>query len=628
MSQTPFQRFPSRCIARRDAVKIIAGASAAIALSPSMALADSIEEDAQADQTLMNSWRYDQGELIEDEATEEDGISTYGSGSAFGKDAEGNWCNSQGNPIPGALLRGVDVSEHQGVIDWRTVKNSGSIDYAIIRCGFGSNYSNQDDKQFFNNVRGCLDNGIPFGIYLYSYACSTSMARSEAQHVLRLLDKAGLSPLSLNYPVYLDLEQQDKSGKPSGINDKGQSIALSNSALADITAAFCSTVEAIGYAAGVYANTNWWTNFLTGSTYNKWSKWVAQYNTVCTYSGIYDMWQASSKAQVPGIGGNVDINFDFLGIGGNHVWSRIFGQDQLDTMRSIAQTGWSSSSTVVVATQNTYWDALTASALAGIHDCPILLTSSSSLSTQTKSIISQLGATTAYVVGGPIAIASAVDEQIKNTGCGKVIRVYGDDQQGTARAIAEQVVNAAAPDTCIIATSWKFQDALSVAPYAYWKKAPIYLCDDGSNKLSAETEKAIKAGGYKSAIIVGGPIAVDSGVEARLENCGIPSVKRIYGETEYETSAAIADWETKCGMSVNKMALATGNTYYDALAGGALCGRNGSVLVIEKNSNRTAITNFIAPRKSEISSGYVFGGPIAVSSESWLTLLRTQTGRI
>ena len=76
------------------------------------------------------------------------------------------------------------------------------------------------------------------------------------------------------------------------------------------------------------------------------------------------------------------------------------------------------------------------------------------------------------------------------------------------------------------------------------------------------------------------------------------------------------------------MALATGNTYYDALAGGALCGRNGSVLVIENNSNRTAITNFIAPRKSEISSGYVFGGPIAVSSESWLTLLRTQTGRI
>ena len=62
------------------------------------------------------------------------------------------------------------------------------------------------------------------------------------------------------------------------------------------------------------------------------------------------------------------------------------------------------------------------------------------------------------------------------------------------------------------------------------------LCDDGSNKLSAETEKAIKQR-YKAAIIVGGPIAVDSGVEARLENCGIPSVKRIYGETEYETSA-------------------------------------------------------------------------------------------
>lgn len=615
----------SRGIVRRDAVKLIVGASAAIALFPSLAFADA-EEGPQGDQSAMNSWRFDQGELIEDE--EENGISTYSSNTAYGKDSAGNWCNNQGDPIPGALLRGIDVSEHQGSIDWRSVKNSGSVDYAIIRCGYGSDYAEQDDKQFLNNVRGCLDNGIPFGIYLYSYACSISMARSEARHAFRMLNKAGLGPLDLDYPVYLDLEEQDASGQPTGVINNDNKVRLSNATLADIASAFCSEIEAAGYTAGVYANTNWWTNFLTGSTYNKWSKWVAQYNTVCTYDGIYDMWQAGSNAYVPGVNGKVDVNFDYLGAGGNYVWSRIFGQDQLGTMRSISQAGWNASSAVVVATQDTYWDALTASALAGIHDCPILLTASSSLSAQTESAIAQLRATTAYVVGGPLAIASTVDAQIKNAGCGNVIRIYGEDQQGTARAIAEQVVKAASPNTCIIATSWKFQDALSVSPYAYWKKAPIYLCNDGSNKLSAETEKAIAEVGYQNAIIVGGPIAVDSGVEARLKNCGVSSVRRIYGETEYETSTAIASWEIECGMNVNKMALATGNTYYDALAGGALCGRNGSVLVIEKNANRTAITSFIASHKNEINVGYVFGGPLAVSSESWLTLLRMQVGRI
>ena len=112
MSQTPFQGFPSRNIARRDAVKIIAGASAAIALSPSMALADNIEEGAQADQTLMNSWRYDQGEPIEDEATEEDASQPTEAAAPSGRMLK-ELVQQPSNPIPGALLRGVDVSEHQ-----------------------------------------------------------------------------------------------------------------------------------------------------------------------------------------------------------------------------------------------------------------------------------------------------------------------------------------------------------------------------------------------------------------------------------------------------------------------------------------------------------------------------------
>jgi GH25 family lysozyme M1 (1,4-beta-N-acetylmuramidase) len=67
-----------------------------------------------------------------------------------------------------SVLQGIDVSYAQGKIDWAKLK--GKIDFAIIRCGFGSNYTNQDDSQWLNNVKGCEANGIPYGVYLYSYA--------------------------------------------------------------------------------------------------------------------------------------------------------------------------------------------------------------------------------------------------------------------------------------------------------------------------------------------------------------------------------------------------------------------------------------------------------------------------
>lgn len=611
-------------VSRRTAVKIIAGTSLALAISPSLAFAEEEEPSeatAEDPQSLMNSWRYRNGELI-DTTPAENGIAPLSSTTPYGQDANGNWCNKYGEPIPGALLRGIDVSEHNGTIDWATVASKGNVDFAIIRCGYGTDIASQDDKQFLNNVRGCISNGIPFGVYLYSYASNTSRAQSEANHVLRTLGEAGVGPNDLSYPVYYDLEQET-DGKPSGLSSSGSPVYLSNSDLANIASAFCSVIQSAGYTVGVYANTNWWTNYLTGSVFGSWSRWVAQYNRTCTYAGTYDIWQAGSDGSVSGINGRVDINFDFVGFAGDDAWSRIYGQHHLDTMALISKTGWSSSSSVVIATEGTYWDALTASALAGIYNCPILLTTSNALSAQTKSEIARLGAKTAYVVGGPIAIASSVDSQIKAAGCTKVERVYGQDQQGTARAIAERVVaSSGKSDLCIIATSYTFQDSLSISPYAFWAKAPIYLCESGSNELSTDTLNAIKSAGFKKALIVGGPIAVSSNVEPQLKRYGVTSIERQYGQTEYETSTAIAKWEIARGMTANYMALATGVTYYDALAGGALCGKNGSVLVIASDYNRSSISDFIRPQKSSIETGYVFGGPIAVSDATWRELTR------
>lgn len=184
-------------------------------------------------------------------------------------------------------LKLIDVSVYQGNIDWAKVKPY--IDGAIIRCGFGGDYAKQDDSKFKRNVEGCIANNIPFGIYLYSYAKDIASAKSEAAHVLRLINPY---KDKISYPVYLDLEE---AGTQNGAVDR----AL----------VFGNIIESAGYWCGIYANEYWWRTYLK-SGLDRYTKWVAKYSTAKPngISGTYDMWQYSSKGSVPGISGNVDMN--------------------------------------------------------------------------------------------------------------------------------------------------------------------------------------------------------------------------------------------------------------------------------------------------------------------------------
>ena len=185
---------------------------------------------------------------------------------------------------------GIDVSHHQGVIDWDTVADH--IDFAIIRCGYGSDLTSQDDRQWKNNVEACTRLKIPFGVYIYSHATNEEEARSEARHVLRLLK--GYTPAM---PVYLDLEDDDISRNctPAQI-------------LANATV-FCDMIRSAGYTPGIYANTNWWSTYLSSPQYDQWDRWVARYNSTLNFSRPYSMWQYTSKGAVPGITGDVDMNY-------------------------------------------------------------------------------------------------------------------------------------------------------------------------------------------------------------------------------------------------------------------------------------------------------------------------------
>lgn len=180
-------------------------------------------------------------------------------------------------------LKVIDVSYHNGKIDWAKVKASG-VDGAIIRCGFGSNMSSQDDTQWKRNADECTRLGIPFGTYLYSYANTEAKARSEAEHVLRLV-----KGYKLSYPIYYDLEEP---GTKSGAVNRMK--------------IFADIIEDAGYWCGLYCNKDWWDTTLK-SLGDRYTKWIARYNSTLGMSGV-DMWQYTSSGSVSGISGRVDLN--------------------------------------------------------------------------------------------------------------------------------------------------------------------------------------------------------------------------------------------------------------------------------------------------------------------------------
>lgn len=220
------------------------------------------------------------------------------SAGAWAKNDAGYYFNDAGEPIMAATLKGMDVSKYQGEIDWAKAKAAG-IDFAILRCGIGSEWNGegeytQDDPYWRQNADACTKLGIPFGTYLYSYATTEAQARSEADHVARLLglkapDHEGLedytaSPYALSYPVYYDLE------------DKAVTEIFPGE-MATLVAAFFDQLASYGYTGqqGIYASLNWVRGRFSDPAFDPWREnmWIARFSSELEYTGSYSMWQAT-----------------------------------------------------------------------------------------------------------------------------------------------------------------------------------------------------------------------------------------------------------------------------------------------------------------------------------------------
>ena len=224
--------------------------------------------------------------------TVKNGASTNGTNIEINKYNDGKSQKFKFNEIRNSI--GIDVSGHQGNIDWQKVKASG-ISFAILRCGYGQDMVEQDDVKFQRNMAECERLNIPYGVYIYSYALDEVSAESEARHVLRLVK--GHNP---KLGIWFDMEDADNYKKRNGMP--------SNDMLVRICVRFCNTIEANGYNAGIYASLSWLNNQLNDSRLDKYEKWVAQWNPICTYSKRFVMWQYTSQGTVNGIDGYVDMN--------------------------------------------------------------------------------------------------------------------------------------------------------------------------------------------------------------------------------------------------------------------------------------------------------------------------------
>ena len=308
--------------------------------------------------------------------------------------------------------------------------------------------------------------------------------------------------------------------------------------------------------------------------------------------------------------------------------TRLAGDTALDTMSEIVDAGFGDAKggTVVLTTGSGYWDALTASGIAGLADAPVLLTSvdGKSLSSQANAELKRLAPATIIVCGGPKAVPDSIVSAAKlAAGTGpRTVCCSGDDAVGTANDIyakAKEATGKTFGDTAFIATNDGYWDALACAPYAYSKGCPIFLTSNGAgattgkDSISADTLAAMMSGGIKNVYIAGGTAAVSDNVKAQLVKAGFAVKDRLWGAGAVETSAAIANFELAGGMQANKIAVGTTDGYYDALTGAALCGKNNSVLVLANDGNRSAIDAVAKANKSSIGTAYVFGGTSAVS---------------
>lgn len=193
-------------------------------------------------------------------------------------------------------IKGLDVSQFQGEVDWERVKAAG-YQFAMLRAGYGYNTV---DAQFQRNASECNRIGLPIGAYWFCYAFSTDKAVQEADGCIDTI-----SGYRLDYPVCYDIEQATADYVEK------QGVSFTPALAKNVVKSFCNRIEAKGYFAMFYSNRSFFDTYLDTALAERYAFWYARYTS--NFDGTdCGMWQYTSTGSVPGISGNVDLDLAYM----------------------------------------------------------------------------------------------------------------------------------------------------------------------------------------------------------------------------------------------------------------------------------------------------------------------------
>lgn len=199
--------------------------------------------------------------------------------------------NITGKAAKQVTVKGIDVSMHQGNIDFTKVKADG-VKYVIIRCNNWNSAKNcvEKDPYFEQNYKQAKAAGLNAGVYYFTWECSVAGAMRDAELCLSYIKGK-----KFEYPIYFDLEWQKAFQQGRQVCD-------------GMVKAFCNTLENAGYFSGLYISRSPLQSYISPETASRYSLWVAEYASKCNYDGLYGMWQYSSTGMISGINENVDLD--------------------------------------------------------------------------------------------------------------------------------------------------------------------------------------------------------------------------------------------------------------------------------------------------------------------------------
>ncbi|WP_407309841.1 cell wall-binding repeat-containing protein [Desulfosporosinus sp. SB140] len=281
--------------------------------------------------------------------------------------------------------------------------------------------------------------------------------------------------------------------------------------------------------------------------------------------------------------------------------NRLAGYDRYETASQIAKTGWLQSDYAMLAYGENYPDALAAVPLAQKFNAPILLTDKDSLNPKTNTVLQDLKVKTVYIIGGTAVISTNVEDQLTKAGY-SVKRIAGQDKYDTAIKIAEELGDV---KEVAVTTGDDYADALSIGPIAAEKQMPIILVPKAD--ITSSIQSYINSKTITKSYVIGDQSLISDNVVSKF-----PNPERILGQNKYDRNIAVLNRFTD-SYQHDKLCLATGENFADALAGAVYAAKNNGAVVLVKGELPDSTRNFLKTGNSP-SSVTVFGGEAVVPS--------------